>query len=374
MPKVLPPVDPNVRLPSNVTAASERADEIHRQAYSQPADPQPQPAPAPAPGDAPAPEPAPQPVPPPAHTPEPSEPPAPPAPQPASPTSPQTPPAPPAEELTADQWRHRYLSMQGRYQQTATALGAMQEQMQEMGDELMRSQQEIERVRGAGPHPGVQPAVPAPTQFLTPEEIQAYGPEFIDVVQRAARASIMPDLQNLQGGMQQAVKQIGQRVQKVTVGSVQQQLDSALPEWRALNVDPRFKAWCNSPDIYSGQVRGRLLNAAFQAADAPRVLAFFKGFLAEEQATGQLPDPQTIEPAPPPRTPAIPLDSLAAPGRPRPANGNNPAAPADKPIFTRNQIAGFYQAVRQGHYSGRDAEKNAMEQSIFLAQREGRVR
>lgn len=374
MPKALAPADPNVRLPSNVSAASARADEIHRQTYAQPAEPQPQPEPTPAPGDPPVPEPAPQPVPPPAQPPEPQAPPAPPAPQPAREPAPQPQSGtPPAEELTADQWRHRYLSMQGRYQQTAQSLGSIQEQMQEMGDELMRSQHEIERLRAA-PAPNSGPLPAAPQQFLTQEEINAYGPELIDVVQRAARAAIMPDLQNLQGGVQAAVKQIGQRVQKVTVGSVEHQLDAALPQWRQINLDPRFKQWVSLPDVYSGQVRGKLLHAAFQAANAPRVLAFFKGFLAEEQATGQLPDPQAIEPAPPPRSAAIPLDSLAAPGRPRPASGSLPAASADKPIFTRNQIAEFYRAVREGLYAGRDGDKNATEQAIFSAQREGRVR
>jgi hypothetical protein len=371
MPAPQPPADPNVKLPPGVAKQAAAAEAAHAQAYhTDPAlQPQPQPAPAPA-ADALL---VPQPAPPQAHQPEPPAPVQPqPAPQPQAGDR-----APAAEELTPEQWRHRYLSMEGRYKQAATSLGGMQEQMAELGDELMRTQDALQQARqGRGPAPQPQPQ---PSRIgsgapagLTPEEVQAYGPELVDVIQRAARAAIMPDMQNLQSGVQH----VGQQVQQVSQQTLYANLDEQVPEWRSINLDPRFKAWCNLPDLYSGQLRGRLLNAAFKSGHAARVTAFFKGFLAEEQATGQLPDP-SIQPQPlaVPRQPTIPLEMLTAPGRAKPATGDNaPGAPSEKPIFTRNQIQAFYSAVRQGVYAGREPEKAATEQAIFLAQKEGRVR
>jgi hypothetical protein len=357
MPTPLPPVDPDVKLPPAIAAQGARADAIHKQAYQTP-DPAPQPQPDPAPQPAPAPAPvppAPQPVPPPAQ------------PQPPQPPQPVQPPAPePGDEnVTAEQWRHRFLSMQGRYNQAAQTVGSMQEQMSELGDELMRTQALVRR------EPQPQQPQPQPQALVTDEEIKTYGPELIDVIQRAARAAVNPDLQNLHNG----VTQVSQRVQQVSAGGLYAVLDQQVPEWRSINVSPRFKAWCGLRDVYSGVVRGSLLNGAFKAADAPRVVQFFKGFLAEEQATGQLPDPSYQPPAPPvPRVAAIPLESLTAPGRAHPAGGNDAQLPVEKPIFTRNQIAEFYRHVREGRYAGRDADKNATEQAIFAAQREGRVR
>lgn len=351
MPTPQPPVDPDVKLPPSVVAQGARADAIHAQAYAKPDAPQPALAPQPEPQ--PALQPAPQPVPPQAQQP---------APQPA----PQPEPQPPQsdENLTAEQWRHRYLSMQGRYNQAATSLGAMQEQMSELSDELMRTQQAPQPRQV----PQQQPQAPQP--LVTDEEIKTYGPELIDVIQRAARAAISPDLQNLHNG----VTQVNQRVQQVSAGGLYATLDQQVPEWRQINVNPRFKGWCGLRDVYSGAVRGSLLRAAFQAADAPRVVAFFKGFLSEEQATGQLPDPSLQPPVPlVPRTAAIPLESLTAPGRAHPAGGEQ-SLPVDKPVFTRSQIAAFYSAVRQGQFAGRENDKNVTEQAIFLAQREGRVR
>jgi hypothetical protein len=121
-----------------------------------------------------------------------------------------------------------------------------------------------------------------------------------------------------------------------------------------------------------------MLNVAYQAANAPQVKAFFDGFIRDEAVTGnedlapQL-ERQSETPAAPQRQAAVPLASLAAPGRAKPASGDTPG-PADKPTFTRTQISKFYSDVRKGIYAGREADKNAMEKQIFAAQNDGRVR
>lgn len=361
----LPPVDPNVKVPGKVAAASAAADAIHAQAYPQPASPQPDQTPSPAPAPAPAPSPAPQPVaPPPAQHAEPQPQ---PAPQPA-PTVPQFPQsrAPAADAITPEEWRQRYLAMEGRYRQQSVSVGALQEQLSEMGDELMRQQEAQQRPRGP------QPAQPSPGSLagVSPEEVETYSPALIDLMTRVARAAVGPDLQNVHSG----VNRISQRVQRTTQDGVYAALDVHVPNWREIDLDPRFKSWCNLPDIYSGQIRGALLKGAVSSGQAARAIAFFKGFLAEEQATGNLPDPSAPEPAiAPPRVPAIPLEMLTAPGRAKPAGGEV-SEPADMPIYTRAQVKAFYEAVRRGAYLGREQEKNALEVAIFAAQNSGRVR
>ena len=121
-------------------------------------------------------------------------------------------------------------------------------------------------------------------------------------------------------------------------------------------------------------LKGNLLKAAFQAADAPRVVAFFKGYKAEQQATGQVPAPAGQQQPPAPIVPAVALETLVAPGRAKPASGDSALSAADKPIYTRADIQRFYGLVRQGYYAGREQDKARDEASIFLAQREGRVR
>lgn len=340
------PVDTSVSLPPSVLAAGAAADAAHKAAYN---------TPDPAPLDPVTPPPAPVETTPPAVA-------APDATAPVALSRPEDRSG--VDPATAE---GRYFAMEGRYRQSQQTIGALQEQMREMGDELMRATQALQQAP-ARTQP-VRQNAPAAPAFVTDEDVKTFGPELIDVVKRAAREAIAPDLAQVT----QQTRQVSQRVAGNAQDSMIQNLDQQVPNWRQIDLDPRFKSWASSRDVYSGQVRGQLLNAAFKAADAPRVVAFFKGFLAEEVATGNAPSPQP-EPAPqPPRQAAVALETLTAPGRPKPAAGNA-ALPADKPVFTRAQIASFYTQVRQGAYSGRDADKAKDEQAIFAAQRDGRVR
>ncbi len=349
----LPPVDTSVALPPSVRRAAEAANALHAASYQQPA---PEPDPAPAATEAAVAQPEP-----PAAPPEPA-----PAPQPEPP-----PPAPDrlstAEERAAAEpgsWEQRYYGMEGRWKQAQVSLGQMQQQLSELGDELTRTQQIVQQ------QPRQQPQ-PPPQTFVTDQDVQTYGPELLDMIQRAARQAVSPDLQ----AVTQQTRHVSQQIAKQGTAGLYQQLDQHVPTWKEVNTDPRFRQWCRLPDVYSGQVRGKLLNAAFQAADAPRVVAFFQGFLNEEVATGNAPAPQAQAAAPAaPRQAAVDLATLAAPGRAKPATGNTTASSADKPSFTIAQIKAFYSKPVRDSYIGREADRLRDEQEIFRAQKEGRVR
>jgi hypothetical protein len=63
------------------------------------------------------------------------------------------------------------------------------------------------------------------------------------------------------------------------------------------------------------------------------------------------------------------LDDLAAPGRAHSAGG----APAEKPVYTAEEITRFYADVAAGRWRGRDADRIAIDADIMLAGREGRI-
>lgn len=355
----LPPIDETVHLPKSVRDAAARADAYYKAAEAPPAD-----------GEAPpvegAPEAPPAPV-------EPPKPPKAPKAKKAAPEASEAPPAPveappaPVEAPVAEtEWEHRYRSMKGRYDASQQILGQMQEQMTMMGEELSRTQNVLMQLQGSN----TTTAAPT-TSLITPKDEQDYGKDLIDLTRRAALDAVQPKLTKLEEENSQLRQQVTQSSQM----GVAQLLDREVPNWREINRDVRFKNWLSLRNVYSGVVRKRELDAAYQAADAPRVLAFFKGFVSDEAiATGSGdPAPSTEQPAPAPRQAAVALENLSAPGRARPAGGDTPT-PADKPIFTRAQIARFYSDVRRGMYTGRDKEKAAFEQALFAAQGEGRVR
>jgi hypothetical protein len=351
--KNVPPVDDAVKIPESVRRAAEKANSYYRAA---PADGQVTLA-APAEPVVPVREPA---ATEPAITPV-----AAPVQEPAvePPATPPVVPQAPAEPVAPEQWEHRYNSMKGRYDQAQQTIGAMQEQMQEIGNELIRTQKLL----------NVQPHTPAPavTPLVTDKDRADYGDGIIDLIHRVAADTVAPQLST----MEQQNKQTNQQLVQDRRQLMYTALDGHVPNWEEINRRPEFKQWLRLRDIYSGKVRQEMLNEAFRAADAPRVANFFKGFITDEATTTGATAPvlQPQAPAPAPRQAAIPLETLTAPGRARPATGDT-QVPADKPIFTHAQIAWFYDQVRRGGYNGREAEKAKDEAAIFAAQREGRIR
>jgi len=222
-----------------------------------------------------------------------------------------------------------------------------------------------EVMRNLQPQQQPQPSQPLVTQA----DVQTYGPELVDLIKRGATEAVAPQLTHLEKENQQ----LKQRIAREARQSVYHVLDQQLPNWKEINTSQRFKDWLRLRDIYSGEVRQTLLNRAMQAANAPSVLAFFRGFVTDEQATGQQSTvPQNQQP-PAPRQPAVQLETLSAPGRANPATGGT-QVPVEKPVYTRAQVAKFYADVRKGAYVGREAQKEADEQAYILAGKEGRVR
>jgi hypothetical protein len=221
-----------------------------------------------------------------------------------------------------------------------------------------------------------KPAAPAAQseRFLTPQEEQEYGTEFLDVVGKKAKETVSKEILEMRAQLAELNAQLS-NVNGVVSTDAQARffsdLDRGLPTWGELNTNQDFIDWLKLPDAYSGVIRHELLNAAYERKDAPRVLAFFNGFLAEEAAV----DPARLAPQPAPAAPVapgkVPLETFAAPGR---AKSTAATAPAEKPIIHRAQISQFYLDVSAGKYRGKEAEKDRLEAMIFAAERDGRIK
>lgn len=346
MPKPTPNDDPNVKIPAAIKAAAALSDKLHATAY---ATPEPEP---PAEPEVPA---VPQ---------APAEP-------PKAPEEPKTPPAPAApeppkapQEVDVVEWKRRYESMKGRYDRS-------QDQIKGLGSQLSDLQRVVASLQAAQKTP---PSTPAPERLITAEEEEEYGQNLLSVVGKKAKEEINPLVSSLKeklDGLEARLEAVGGYVQEDAMSRMYRQMDEKLPTWRELNTDERFLEWLRLPDPFSGVIRGELLGAAHEQRNAPRVLAFFNGFLANEAAGAPTGEQDLPEPPPPAPAPKIPLETLAAPGRAKTAAA--PPAPAEKPTFTRAQIAQLYDAHRRGQFRGRDAEWDRLEKQIFEASRSGRV-
>jgi hypothetical protein len=260
-------------------------------------------------------------------------------------------------------WEHAFKSMKGRYESSQTNIRNMSEQMASMQTQLVALQ-------------SAQPAAPEmlASSLLTPEETNEYGAEFLSVVGKKALEQLSPEMA--------AVKKELARLQAKLDGdavvssanarnAMNTALDDQLPDWRQVNVAPEFHSWLQLPDPFSGAIRHSLLSAAYEQNNTPRVLAFFKGFLAHEAALapatqGAAPDTSVVE------TGKIPLEAFAAPGRAKTSAA--PGAPVEKPTFTAAQISKHYADSARGAYRGREVERDRIDAQIVEAGREGRIR
>lgn len=268
----------------------------------------------------------------------------------------------PEEKRGEESWEHKYKSVHGRFVRA-------QEQIREMADQVQNLQNVIATLQ-MSPSSSEVPSFKV-ERLITDDEARDYGEDFLKVVGKKAKEELGPIIKQYESQIEDLKRQVTgvtgvvkQDSQNKLIGT----LDTQLPKWRDLNTNEEFLDWLRLPDPFSGAIRHDMLKAAYAQGNASRVLAFFNGFLAEEAATS----PDRGEPTTGTRVPKVPLESLAAPGRAKSAA--SASGPAEKPIFTRAQIASFYADVAAGRFRGKDADKNKLEAQIFEATREGRIR
>jgi hypothetical protein len=291
-------------------------------------------------------------------------------------------------------WEHRFNSMKGRYDAAEQRAREQSRQISELQRLLAMS---------SGP-PAAPPAPSGPQQFgpsgdtrfgggqpyvppklLSDIERQEYGPELLDVMGRRTMEIVGPEIAKLSNVVQQLMQENAQL--KQTVGGVRNvvsqdvtgrfydTLDKELPDWEVTNHDQEFVRWLENVDPFSGRVRKDLLSEAHRQNEATRVLNIIRGYRQERAAVNPAGNLQPtsgngngIDRSPPP---SFELQSLAAPGR---AKSGQPPVPPDQPYYTRKDITDFYAAVTKGTFTGRDADKAALEAQLFQAAREGRIR
>jgi len=273
---------------------------------------------------------------------------------------------PPAPKPPSEDYEQRYKVLQGKYDAEVPRL---HRQVNELTEQLNNMQQVLADLKTPP-----APQTISPASFVTPEEVEEYGSDLIDLVGRRAKEVYEPTINELKSELATLKGQLSGVTENVAVdarGRLLSKLSDKVENWEQQNNDPEFLDWLNKLDPYSGEVRGRMLRAAFEANDADRVIAFFTGFRQEHAAVSPPATTDSVEPTN--RTPAVDLNSQVAPGKAKktsaPASAQN-----EKRMWTRPEIAAFYTDVQKGVFKNREDEKKALEKDIFLATVEGRIR
>lgn len=240
---------------------------------------------------------------------------------------------PPSED-----WEHRFKVLQGKYNSEVPRFAT---ENKDLKSRLEQLEIEMTQLKATPPEP-----------LVKQEEIDEYGEGLIDVARRIARE----ELATKQGEIDALKAQI-QSLTTATTNTAKndffKSLNAIVPEWEQINADPNFLAWLDEVDELTGETKQSLLSKAEQARDASRVGKFFTSF--KKTSASWAANSQSA------------LEQQVVP----PTN-KAPDTPPSKKVWTRGEIAEFYDRMRRGAVS--DADAIAIEADITAASIEGRIR
>ena len=190
-----------------------------------------------------------------------------------------------------------------------------------------------------------------------------YGTEFVEIMQGLMR-----------GMIDERVRPVEESVKKNQVNTEQSQRDAfkanltmSVPDWEDHWNSEEFGLWlAQNSEPLTGKSYEQLFMEANNNWDLARVARFFTTY---KTATGKQPAPKTEAVQ---EKKADPREQLVAPGR---SNASaNVTPPGNKKIWTLAEVNTFYKDVQTGRFQGREKEAEAIDQEIFLANIEDRIR
>lgn len=255
-----------------------------------------------------------------------------------------------------DTYRRRYDVLQGKYNAEIPRLHA---QVRELTDVIKATNAELDKLRSA------------PPKEQTPDrDAEAFGEDLTAAIDRRAKAMakelfeaeskpMVEYIQKLEARLGGVDQQVAISVQEQFLGS----LARHVPDYEAVNADPRFLDWLGEVDPIYGIPRQEALNHASSVMDVERTANIFKAY---KQLTGkqvQAPAQAELQRSQARQT----LERQVAPS----ASRSSAAAPAAGKIWTREE---FERAQDPRTIRELGVERaNALAAEADLAYAEGRV-
>ena len=235
-------------------------------------------------------------------------------------------------------WEQRYRSLDGMIQ-------ARDRQIEQL-HQLLASMQQAQAAPEA-------PAKQDKAKLVGKEDEDAFGADLVDLARRVAREESGAYVAKLEGTiaeLQQQLKGVAQTTAVTVQDRFENQLAAAVPNWKAVDGDPKFIEWPQS-----NATRMKVFSEAARNQDVDGVAYFYKEYPGAQKTEKQAVDPRLAKQVAPGKSKAV-----------APAAAN----PAEKKTWTRSEIAQFY-ADGKKRFSQEDYVK--LERDLFAAQKEGRV-
>ena len=209
--------------------------------------------------------------------PTPAEPPQDPQPQPAEPKPVEPTPTPTEPVVAEEKWEQKYKTLKGMYDAEVPRLHA----------DLRDLKAQVDSLRKASETKPAEPAKPAaPTKLVTDADVEAFGSDLIEVQRKVARevaAEFRGELDAMRAENEKLREQLTSTGTQVSEASFEQRLYRMVPDFEAVNANPKWIAWLNEVDPLLRAPRSSVAQQAFNRGDAEGVahyVAMFKQTIA----------------------------------------------------------------------------------------------
>lgn len=257
--------------------------------------------------------------------------------------------AEPPKTEDANYWRQRFEVMQGKYNAEVPRLVEQVNTLNTQMQELVSQKGQTEEVTGK--------------RNVSAEEALAnlhdtYGSELTDAIDALIHARMQ--------GVEEKVSKVETATAQTAAEKFFGYLDEHAEGWKALNTDPGFLSFLETEDDISGIPYKAIITNAFNNGNAGRVAKIFNHY----KQINNLGTPPSSKGGNEPPKP----DALAAPPK-RGGSGQPPANAQSKQdrVFKMAEINAFYKNLELGRYRGKEAEAQALEHEILLANQQGRI-
>lgn len=285
-------------------------------------------------------------------TPTPAEPPQDPQPAPAEPKPVEPTPTPTEPVVAEEKWEQKYKTLKGMYDAEVPRLHA----------DLRDLKAQVDNLRKASETKPVEPAKPAAAEKLvTDADVEAFGSDLIEVQRKVARevaAEFRGELDAMRAENEKLREQLTSTGTQVSEASFEQRLYRMVPDFEAVNADPKWIAWLNEVDPLLRAPRSSVAQQAFNRGDAEGVahyVAMFKKSVAPVEPTAD----KTTE-----------LELQIQPNRS--ATSTPPTSQKGK-VYTNADIEKMFRKATDLSVKGRSDEAKKLEAEIDAAFMEGRV-
>ena len=284
--------------------------------------------------------------------PTPAEPPQDPQPAPTEPKPVESTPTPTEPVVAEETWQQKYKTLKGMYDAEVPRLHA----------DLRDLKAQVDNLRKASETKPVEPVKPKTAEKLvTDADVEAFGSDLIEVQRKVARevaAEFRDELDAMRAENEKLREQLTSTGTQVSEASFEQRLYRMVPDFEAVNADPKWIAWLNEVDPLLRAPRSTVAQQAFNRGDAEGVAHYVAMFKQNSKP---------VEPT------ADKTDELERQIQPNRSAVSTPPTSQKGKVYTNADIEKMFRKATDLGIKGRSDEAKKLEAEIDAAFMEGRV-